>query len=179
MAPRARRGPADAAGRDRVRAVFFTSEAGWAFTPGFGPYNVSKRPRSNNLGASLAAEVAARHPGADVQVNVLNPGEARTEMNQGSSVSPYSVVSMTLALLSHPPGGPNGCFLRPRRAALGILLRKSVGKPGDVKGVWAGNRARSRLPPIRSRCVLPATRPSTQCWADEPASVNVFSCPSS
>jgi 3-oxoacyl-[acyl-carrier protein] reductase len=91
------------------RMVFMTSEAGWAFTPGVGPYNLSKAA-VNNLGASLAAECAARWPEKDVQVNVLVPGEARTEMNQGSAESPYSVVPMALALLSHPEPGPNGCF---------------------------------------------------------------------
>lgn len=94
---------------DGFRVVFLSSEAGWAATPGFGPYNVSKSA-VNTLGASFAAECAARLPGKDVQINVLVPGEARTEMNQGSIESPYSVVSMVLALLSHPPGGPNGCF---------------------------------------------------------------------
>ena len=91
------------------RVVLLTSEAGWAFTPGVGAYNVSKSAL-NNLGASLAAECAARYPAADVQINVLIPGEARTEMNQGSTISPYTVVPMTLALLSHPVGGPNGRF---------------------------------------------------------------------
>jgi NAD(P)-dependent dehydrogenase (short-subunit alcohol dehydrogenase family) len=91
------------------RVVLLTSEAGWAFTPGVGAYNVSKSAL-NNLGASLAAECAARYPAADVQINVLIPGEARTEMNKGSSISPYTVVPMTLALLSHPRGGPNGRF---------------------------------------------------------------------
>jgi NAD(P)-dependent dehydrogenase (short-subunit alcohol dehydrogenase family) len=91
------------------RIVFITSEAGWAFTPGVGSYNVSKAAL-NNLGASWAAELAARSPEADIQTNVLIPGEALTEMNRGSTVSPFTVVSMTLALLSHPPGGPNGRF---------------------------------------------------------------------
>lgn len=91
------------------RVVFMTSEAGWAFTPGFGPYNITKAA-VNNLGASFAAECAARAPTGDVQINVLVPGEARTEMNQGSAESPFSVVGMTLLLLSHPAGGPNGCF---------------------------------------------------------------------
>lgn len=94
---------------DAARAVLFTSEAGWAATPGFGPYNITKAAL-NSLGVSLATEAASRYPGADIQINVLNPGEARSQMNQGSDVSPYAVVSMTLALLSHPPGGPNGCF---------------------------------------------------------------------
>ncbi len=95
--------------QDGFRIVFMTSEAGWAFTPGFGPYNLSKAA-VNSLGASLAAECAARFPDKDVQINVLVPGEARTEMNQGSAESPFSVVCMTLVLLSHPTGGPNGCF---------------------------------------------------------------------
>lgn len=91
------------------RILFLSSFAGWASTPGFGPYNVSKSA-INTLGASLAAECAARYPGLDIQINVLVPGEARTEMNQGSTESPYAVVSMVLVLLSHPPGGPNGYF---------------------------------------------------------------------
>ena len=41
---------------------------------------------------------------------MLVPGEARTEMNAGSTASPYAAVGMTLTLLSHPPGGPNGGF---------------------------------------------------------------------
>ncbi len=92
-----------------VRMLFMSSGAGWAFTPGVGPYNVSKAAL-NNLSGSLAAEVAATHPEADVQINALNPGEARSEMNGASPISPYAVVSMVLTLLSHPPGGPNGRF---------------------------------------------------------------------
>jgi len=91
------------------RILFLSSFAGWASTPGFGPYNVSKSAL-NTLGASLAAECAVKYSDKDVQINVLVPGEAHTEMNQGSTESPYSVVSMALVLLSHPPGGPNGFF---------------------------------------------------------------------
>lgn len=93
----------------RARALFVTSEAGWAETPGFGPYNVSKAAL-NSLGMSFAAESAAAHRGKDVQMNVLVPGEARTEMNRGSAISPFAVCPMALLLLSHPPGGPNGRF---------------------------------------------------------------------
>jgi len=92
-----------------VRVIFMTSEAGWAFTPGFGIYNVSKAAL-NNLSASFASEVRESNPDADIQMNALVPGEARTEMNQLSSDSPFAVVPMVLALLSHPPGGPNGRF---------------------------------------------------------------------
>ena len=94
---------------DGFRILFLSSFAGWASTPGFGPYNVSKSA-INTFGASLAAECASRYPDKDIQINVLVPGEARTEMNQGSTESPYSVVSMVLVLLSHPRGGPNGFF---------------------------------------------------------------------
>ena len=94
---------------DGIRIIFMSSEAGWAATPGFGPYNISKSA-VNTLGASLAAECSEHFPDHDVQVNVLVPGEACTEMNRGSTESPYSVVCMILSLLSHPRGGPNGCF---------------------------------------------------------------------
>lgn len=94
---------------DETRVLFLTSEAGWADTPGFGPYNVSKSAL-NTLGVSFAAECKVRFPEKDIQINVLVPGEARTEMNQLSEISPYTVVSMALALLSHPSGGPTGHF---------------------------------------------------------------------
>jgi len=105
---------------EESRVLFFSSEAGWADTPGFGPYNISKSA-VNTLGVSFAAECKARFPENDIQINVLVPGEARTEMNQGSEISPYSVVSMVLALLSHPAGGPNGHFFHRdgRHLALG------------------------------------------------------------
>jgi NAD(P)-dependent dehydrogenase (short-subunit alcohol dehydrogenase family) len=96
--------------RHEVRVVLFSSEAGWHFTSGFGPYNISKAAM-NTLGGSLAAEAAALHSSCDVQINILNPGEARSEMNQGSDRSPYTAVPITLALLGQPSGGPNGyCF---------------------------------------------------------------------
>jgi len=92
-----------------ARVLFITSEAGWAATPGVGPYNVSKAAL-NSLAMSFAAEVSSRWPDLDTQINALIPGEARTEMNQGSTDSPFAIVSMTLLLLSHGPGGPNGRF---------------------------------------------------------------------
>ncbi len=91
------------------RIVFMSSEAGWAFTPGFGLYNISKAAL-NNLATSFATEFERAHPGMDIQINTLVPGEAYTEMNQCSSISPFSIVPMTLALLSYPEKGPNGCF---------------------------------------------------------------------
>lgn len=117
---------------DGFRVVFVTSEAGWTFTPGFGPYNLSKAAL-NNMGASWAAECAAHMPGHDVQVNVLVPGEAHTEMNRGASDSPYAVVCMTLLLLSHPAGGPNGHFFHRdgRHLAFGYAApyRRSLMRP--------------------------------------------------
>lgn len=92
-----------------IRIIFMTSEAGWASTPGFGMYNISKAAL-NSLGHSMAMEYAKRFPDDDIQINIVQPGEARTEMNQGSSVSPYSVVSMVLLLLSQAKGSANGKF---------------------------------------------------------------------
>jgi NAD(P)-dependent dehydrogenase (short-subunit alcohol dehydrogenase family) len=100
--PHMKKGPA-------VRILFLTSEAGWAFTSGFGPYNLSKAAL-NNLTGSLAEELQADCPDLDLQVNGLNPGEARTEMNPHSPHSPYTAVSMAVILLSHLRGGPNGKF---------------------------------------------------------------------
>lgn len=94
---------------DAIRILFLTSEAGWADTPGHGQYNISKCAL-NNLTMSLAAEWVQSQPDLDVQINALIPGEAKTEMNQGSTVSPFSIVEMTILLLSHPAGGPNGHF---------------------------------------------------------------------
>ena len=90
-----------------AHVVLLSSEAGWAGTAGFGPYNISMAAL-NSLGMSLAEEYAASHPQADIQVNVLVPGQARTEMNQGSTDSPFTAVPMMLLLLSQPAGGPNG-----------------------------------------------------------------------
>ncbi len=92
-----------------IKILFMTSAAAWGFAQGFGQYNVTKAAL-NSLGASMAEECAARYPDLDVQINVVDPGEARTEMNQGSSTSPYTLASMALILLSHPKGGPNGRF---------------------------------------------------------------------
>ena len=115
-------------GARQVRMVLLTSEAGWAATPGFGPYNISKAAL-NALGMSIAAETAAQNSAADVQINVLNPGEARSEMNRGSTVSPYTAVAMTLALLSHPLGGPNGYFFARDGRHLEFAYAKAWGKP--------------------------------------------------
>lgn len=132
------------------RVVFLTSEAGWASTSGFGHYNVSKAAL-NSLGASLAEECAARHPGADIQINVLDPGEARTEMNQSSSRSPFAAVPMTLLLLSHPPGGPNGRFFHAdgRHLAFGhaapYLCSLTTGEIMDRGGAAAAPQRAPRL----------------------------------
>lgn len=91
------------------RVLFISSEAGWASTPGFGMYNISKAAL-NSLSHSLAQEAARAFPKEDIQINSLIPGEARTEISQGSTRSPSMLASMALILLSHPKGGPNGRF---------------------------------------------------------------------
>lgn len=133
-----------------VRIAFVTAEAGWAFTPGFGHYNASKAAL-NSLGACFAEECAARYPESDVQINVLNPGEARTEMNPSSARSPYGVVNMTLLLLSHPPGGPNGRFFHAdgRHLAFGYAAPYPcsliTGEP--INGVSSASAEPSKAPP--------------------------------
>jgi len=92
-----------------ARVLFFSSGAGWADTVGFGIYNISKAAL-NSLGRSIAREFEKAYPEMDIQINTMDPGEAKTEMNRGTDISRYQVVSMTLKLLSHPPGGPNGYF---------------------------------------------------------------------
>ena len=67
--------------------------------------------------------------GKDIQINVLVPGEARTEMNQGSTESPYAVVSMVLVLLSHPPGGPNGHFFNRDGRHLAFAYTQEYSQP--------------------------------------------------
>lgn len=92
-----------------ARVLFLSSAAGWSFAPGFGQYNISKAAL-NSLAVCLAEEYALHFPAADVQINVLDPGQARTEMNPGSDRSPFGIAHTALALLSHPKGGPNGKF---------------------------------------------------------------------
>jgi 3-oxoacyl-[acyl-carrier protein] reductase len=92
-----------------IRVVFLSSEAGWASTVGFGQYNVSKAAL-NSLAVSMAEECSVRYACVDVQMNVVVPGEARTEMNQSSDSSPYALASIVLLLLSHKNDGPNGKF---------------------------------------------------------------------
>lgn len=91
------------------RVIFFGSESGWHGGHCAGLYGVSKAAL-NNLVQTLSDEYGARYPELDWQINLLEPGEARTQMNTGSPHSPNSVVCMALLLLSHPQGGPRGRF---------------------------------------------------------------------
>lgn len=93
----------------RVRILNITSTAGWAGTAGVGIYNITKAAL-NSLTMSLAEELKAGFPEADVQVNAIDPGQARTEMNQGSEESPDSILPVAVKLLSSADNGPNGRF---------------------------------------------------------------------
>jgi NAD(P)-dependent dehydrogenase (short-subunit alcohol dehydrogenase family) len=92
-----------------IKVLFLSSAAGWSFASGYGHYNISKAAL-NSLTACFAEECKARNPAVDVQINALDPGQARTEMNPGSTRSPFGTASMGLVLLSHPEPGPNGKF---------------------------------------------------------------------
>jgi 3-oxoacyl-[acyl-carrier protein] reductase len=91
------------------RIVFLGSESGWHGGHCAGLYGVSKAAL-NNLVQTLSDEYGARYPELDLQLNLLEPGEARTEMNTGSPNSPNTVICMALLLLSQPEGGPRGRF---------------------------------------------------------------------
>jgi 3-oxoacyl-[acyl-carrier protein] reductase len=96
---------------DALRIVFMTSAAAWGFAPGAGPYNVTKAAL-NSLAGSFAAECVACLPERDIQINALDPGQVRSEMNAASAVSPFTTVNVALLLLSHVRGGPTGRFFR-------------------------------------------------------------------
>ena len=76
----------------------------------------------------MAEECARRYPDVDVQMNVVVPGEARTEMNQGSVNSPYTLASIVLLLLSHTKGGPNGKFFHRDGRHLEFAYSAAYGK---------------------------------------------------
>lgn len=92
-----------------ARVLFFTSGAGWADTVGFGLYNISKAAL-NALSMSLANEYQNRFPDKTVSINCINPAEARSQMNTGSTISAYSICKMALTVLSTRKNIPNGRF---------------------------------------------------------------------
>lgn len=92
-----------------IRILNMTSRAGWAYKGEVGPYNVSKAAL-NNLTMSMAEEARSQFPDSDIQINALNPWEARTEMNRGSAIPPERVLPMALLLLAQPAAGPSGYF---------------------------------------------------------------------
>lgn len=121
------------------RVLFIGSGAGWAATPGIGPYNISKAAL-NSLSQNLAMEFSRDFPESDVQVNLLAAGEALTEMNQGSEISPNVIIRMALLLLSHPEGGPNGCFFSAEGDHLGFGETLPYQKPLiEVKHEYEGH----------------------------------------
>ena len=93
----------------QARILCFTSKAGWSDTLGFGPYNISKCAL-NAYVASVAQELRYRYPYQDIQINAIEPGEAFTEMNQGSPTSPLAISKILLHLLTTNKDGPSGKF---------------------------------------------------------------------
>jgi len=92
-----------------IRMLFFTSGAAWANTYGFALYNISKAAL-NSLTHSLAKECEVLYPTQIVSINGINPGEAKTEMNQGSDISAFEICPMVFKILSTQKNIPNGCF---------------------------------------------------------------------
>ncbi len=111
-----------------VRVLSISSEAGWAFTQGFGIYNISKAAL-NSLTANLAEELKVSYPDEDIQINAIDPGQARTEMNTFSNEDPFTIVSMALILLTHGSHGPNGKFFHKDGRHLSFAHFKPYSKP--------------------------------------------------
>lgn len=138
-----------------ARVVLLTSAAGWSGTAGFGVYNVSKAAL-NALCASLAGELARDHAGFDIQVNAVDPGEARSEMNRGSDADPLCAASMILHLLAQSWGGPNGCFFHRDGRHLGFGDAQPYPVPLEVDGLARGQALAAAAMDRREQCFLPA-----------------------
>jgi len=92
-----------------ARVLFFTSGAGWADTDGYGLYNISKAAL-NSLTVSMAQEYQNKYALKKISINGINPGEAHSEMNSGSQISPFIVCNMVFKILSTKKNIPNGKF---------------------------------------------------------------------
>lgn len=133
------------------RVVMLGSEAGWAGTYRGGLYNLSKAAL-NSLVQTLAHEYEVRAPNLDMQLNLLVPGEAHTEMNANSPDSSETVISMCLTLLSQGNRGPNGRFFHRDGRHFSFGYTRQYGapltdQPSDTKPAEAAipaiNEARS------------------------------------
>jgi len=146
-----------------VRILFITSEAGWASTHGVGIYNVSKAAL-NSLCHSMAQEYGCRFPDKDIQINAIVAGEARTEMNQGSIQSPYTICSIVLILLSHPKGGPNGRFFHMDGRHFQFCYTAPYDKP-LIEIVGSINKVNTEKPTISS--IYPIEIPEIKFLPDQ------------
>jgi NAD(P)-dependent dehydrogenase (short-subunit alcohol dehydrogenase family) len=94
---------------ESARIICFTSRAAWADTLGFGPYNISKCALNAYI-TSMARELSYQYPDKDLQINGIEPGEAFTEMNQGSPTSPLAISKVLLHLLTTTKNELSGRF---------------------------------------------------------------------
>lgn len=93
-----------------LKIIFFSSRAAWSNTLGFGPYNISKAA-VNILASSLAEELKSVFQGTFVQVNAIDPGEAKSEMNKFSEINPKYIVKTIESLLLSKDYKLNGKIL--------------------------------------------------------------------
>lgn len=79
--------------KDQVElsVIYFTSKAAWASTPNFGFYNTSKS-LLHHLILNLFSETKHHYPHFKLKMAILEPGEASTEMNKGSTVHPIGIL---------------------------------------------------------------------------------------
>ena len=71
--------------------IYFTSKAAWASTPNFGFYNTSKS-LLHHLILNLFSETKHHYPHFKLKMAIVEPSEASTEMNKGSTVHPIGIL---------------------------------------------------------------------------------------
>lgn len=74
-----------------IKIYLFTSKAGWANNINFGFYNVSKSLLHHTI-INLSEEIKINYEKFKCSFFLIEPGEAKTEMNKGSNISPKVII---------------------------------------------------------------------------------------
>ena len=75
----------------KVKIIFFTSKAGWSDLCHFGHYNLSKS-LLHYLVLNLSSEIRECYKDFIFSSFILEPGEAQTRMNGGSTIHPKVII---------------------------------------------------------------------------------------
>tara|TARA_Y100000590_G_scaffold424852_1_gene532247 strand:- start:30 stop:794 length:765 start_codon:yes stop_codon:yes gene_type:complete len=77
--------------QDEIKIIFFSSKAGWSNTLNFAFYNLSKS-LLHHIALNLFQEIKDKYPNFKLQLVVLEPGEAKSEMNRDSKINPKCIL---------------------------------------------------------------------------------------